>query len=90
MGDKLSNGQAQNAVKFDFQVKFDLEDQGWSTRKTIGTSTKFFTPYLVFLAWTSGELSCGQALDWNNKIDSVQTTTNAKKTNYISNICPAH
>ena len=29
--------QAQNEVKFDFQVKFDLEDQGRSSPQTIGT-----------------------------------------------------
>ena len=27
-GDELSRGQAQNGVKFDFEVKFDLEGQG--------------------------------------------------------------
>ena len=27
MGEELSCGQAQNEVKFDSQVKFDLEDQ---------------------------------------------------------------
>ena len=30
VGDNLSRGQAQNEVKFDFQVKFDLEVQGRS------------------------------------------------------------
>ena len=29
-GDELSRGQAQNGVNFDFEVKFDLEDQGQS------------------------------------------------------------
>ena len=32
--DKLSSRQAQNDVKFDFQVKFDLEDQSRSPHKT--------------------------------------------------------
>ena len=33
-GDKLLCGQAQNEVKFDFHVKFDLEVQGRSPPKT--------------------------------------------------------
>ena len=59
--DELWGRQAQNEVKFDFQVKFDLEGQGRSSPKTIGTLTKVFctfVPNLVILAWTSGELSC--------------------------------
>ena len=66
--DELWGGQAQNEVKFDFQVKFDLEGHGRSPPKTIGTLTKVFctfVPNLVILAWTSGELSCGQARDWH-------------------------
>ena len=66
--DDLWGGQAQNEVKFDFQVKFDLEGQGRSSPKTIGTLTKVFctfVPNLVILAWTSGELSCGQARHWH-------------------------
>ena len=35
--DELWCGQAQNEVKFDFQVKFDLEIQGRSSPKIIGT-----------------------------------------------------
>ena len=35
--DELWCEQAQNEVKFDFQVKFDLEGQGWLSPKTIGT-----------------------------------------------------
>ena len=35
--DELWCRQAQNEVKFDFQVKFDLEGQGRSSQKTIGT-----------------------------------------------------
>ena len=60
--------KAQNEVKFNFQVKFDLEVQGQSSPKTIGTSTKVFCicgPNLVILAWMSDELSCGQAHDWH-------------------------
>ena len=65
----MSNGvkQAQNGVKFDFQVKFDLEDQGRSSPKTIGTQTKVFCisgPNLVIRAWMGDELSCGLARDW--------------------------
>ena len=37
MADELWCEQAQNEVKFDFQVKFDLEDQGRASPKTIGT-----------------------------------------------------
>ena len=33
MGEKLSCEQAQNGINLDFQVKFDLEDQGQSTPK---------------------------------------------------------
>ena len=65
--DELWGGQAEKEVKFDFQVKFDLEGRDRSSPKTIGTLTKVFctfVPNLVILAWTSGELSCGQASDW--------------------------
>ena len=63
-GDELSHGQAQHGVHFDFEVKFDLEGQGQSPPKTIGTLTKVFYTYgpnLVILAWTGDELSRGQA-----------------------------
>ena len=66
-GDELSRGQAQNGVNFDFEVKFDLEDQGQSPPKTIGILTKVFYicgPNLVILADTGHELSRGQARDW--------------------------
>ena len=36
---KLSHGQARNGINLDFKVKFDLEDQGQSTPKTIGILT---------------------------------------------------
>ena len=36
-GDELLRGQAQNGVNFDFEVKFDLEGQGQSPPKTIGS-----------------------------------------------------
>ena len=38
-GDKLLYGQAQNGINLDLQVKFDIEDQGQSTPKTIGFLT---------------------------------------------------
>ena len=38
-GDKLSCGEAQNGINLEFQVRFDLEDQGQSTPKTIGILT---------------------------------------------------
>ena len=59
----VMGGQAQNGVNFDFDLKFDLEVQGWLPLKTIGTLTKVFCifgPNLVILVWTSDELSRGQ------------------------------
>ena len=44
-GDELSCRQAQNGVTFDFEVKFDLEDQGQLPPKTIGILTKVFNTY---------------------------------------------
>ena len=35
--DELWCGKAQNGVKFNFQVKFDLEGQGRSSPKIVGT-----------------------------------------------------
>ena len=55
MGGELWCGQAQNGVNLDFQVKFDLEGQGRSVHKTIGTLIKVFRilePNFVILAWT--------------------------------------
>ena len=63
MGDELWCGQAKNGVNFDFDLKFDLEGQGWLPPKTIGTLTKvlcLFGPNLVILAWKGDELSRGQ------------------------------
>ena len=37
MADEKWCAQAQNEEKFDFQVEFDLEDQGRQSPKTIGT-----------------------------------------------------
>ena len=67
-GDELAHEQAQNGVKFDFEVKFNLEGQGQSPSKTMGILTKVFYiygPNLVILAETSDELSRGQARDWH-------------------------
>ena len=77
MADELWCGLAQNGVKFDFQVEFDLEGQGRSSPKTIGTWTKVFCisgPNLVTLAWMSDELSCGQARDWYTHTRTHRTT----------------
>ena len=63
-GEELSHRKAQNGVNFDFEVKFDLEGQGQSPPKTIGTLTKVFYTYgpnLVILALTGDDLSRGQA-----------------------------
>ena len=67
MGGELWCGQAQNGVNLEFQVKLDLEGQGRSVHKTIGTLTNVFCilcPNLVVLAWTGPELSRGQASYW--------------------------
>ena len=81
MDDMLSSGEAQNDVKFDFQVKFDLEGQGRSPHKTIGTLTKVFcisAPNLMILAWTDEELSRGQTRDWHtNRQTHTHTQTQA-------------
>ena len=45
-GDKLSCGQAQNEVKFDFHVKLDLEGQGRSPPKIKRIFTKVFCTYV--------------------------------------------
>ena len=52
MDGELWCGQTQNRVHLKFQVKFDLEGQGRSVHKTIGTLTKVFCiigPNLVIL-----------------------------------------
>ena len=80
--DELWCGQAQNEVKFEFQVKFDLESQGRSSPITIGTLTKVFCtsgPNLVILAWTSDELSCGQAHDWYTHRPTGAGTDNTRR-----------
>ena len=69
---ELWHGQAQNGVNLAFQVKFDLEGQGQSPPKTIGTLTKLFCtfwPNLVVLAWTRGDLWRGQAQGWRTHTD---------------------
>ena len=50
---ELWHGQAQNRVKFDFEVNFDLEGQGQSPTQTIGILNRIFYiygPNLVILA----------------------------------------
>ena len=79
--EKLSCGQAKNEVKFDFQVKFDLEGEGRSPPKIISILTKVFCvshPNLVILAWTA-ELSCGQASDWYTHTDAGDDNTRRPK-----------
>ena len=64
IGGESWQGQAQNGVNFDFEVKFDLEGQGQSPPNTIGILTKVFYIYsqnLLILAWTGDELSRRQA-----------------------------
>ena len=62
-GDELLHRQAKNGVKFEFEVKFDLECQGQPPPKTIGILNEVFYTYgpnLVILAWMGDELSRGQ------------------------------
>ena len=64
--DELWHGQGQNGVHLEFQGKFDIEGQGRTLHETLKILTKaFYTsePNLVILAWTSHELSRGQASD---------------------------
>ena len=67
IGGESWDGQAQNGVKFDFKIEFDLEGQSQSPSKTIGIWSKVFHTYganIVILAWTGDELSRGQASDY--------------------------
>ena len=76
---ELWRRQAQNGVNLAFQVKFDLEGQGQSPPKTIGTSTKLFCtfcPHLVVLAWTRRDLWRGQARGWRTH---TQTDTHTDR-----------
>ena len=76
---ELWRGQAQNGVNLAFQVKFDLEGQGQSPPKTIGTLTKFFCtfcPNLMVLAWTRDDLWHGQAQGWRTH---TQTDTHTDR-----------
>ena len=100
-GDELSHGQTQNGVNFDFEVKFDLEGQGQSPPKTIGTLTKVFytyVPNLVILARTGDELSRGQACgyrthrrthrqtDWGNDNTRRPKLASGKNGNMMSRV----
>ena len=65
-GDSSLNGWWVMVWKSSKWGKFDFEDQGRSSPKTIGTQTKVFCisgPNLVILAWMGDELSSGQARD---------------------------
>ena len=80
-----SCGQAQKSVKFDFQVKFDLEGQGQPTPKTIGILTKMFCmsgSNLVILDGTSHKLLRGQARDWRPH-EQTQATTIPEGQNWL-------
>ena len=62
----LTNGQAQNGVNFEFEIKFHLECHGRSPRKTIRTLSKvLYTngPNLAILALMGPELLHRQASD---------------------------
>ena len=64
IGGESWQGQAQNGINFDFEVKFGLEGQGQSPPKNNRDLNQgFYTygPNLVILAWTGDELSRGQA-----------------------------
>ena len=82
-GGELWHGQAQNGVNLDFHVKFDLEDQGRSVHKTIGTLTKVFCIFsqnLVLLAWTGPELSRGQQVIGTHTQTDTQIHTQTQAT----------
>ena len=79
---ELWHGQAQNVVNLAFQVKFDLEGQGQSPPKTIGTLTKLFCtfwPNLVVLAWTRGDLWRGQARGWRTHTQTDAGNNNTRR-----------
>ena len=68
MGGELWCGQAHNGVNLEFDLKFDLEGQGRSLHKTVGTLIKLFSTLglnLVILVWMGPELSRRQASDWH-------------------------
>ena len=84
-GDELSHALAQNGVNFDFEVKYDFEDQGQSPTKTIGILTKVFYiygPNLVILAETGHELSQGLTHTYGHTHRQTQATTIPKGQNW--------
>ena len=75
--DKLKKGQIWTLVKF------DLEDQGRSPQKTIGTLT-IVCPNLVVLAWTGDELWRGSGLtDTHTDRRRQQQYPKAKTGNFV-------
>ena len=95
-GDEISCRQTQNEVKFKFKVKFDVEGQGRSTPNTTGTLTRVFcafTSNLIILAWTSGELSCGQNRDWytdtrtHGHTDAANDNGISHRKHFVCNVC---
>ena len=83
LSDELSCGQTScgQTSKSDFEVKIDLEGQGWSPPKTMGILTKLFCTSgqnWWYLAWTGHELLRAQACNWwtHRQTDThTQTTT---------------
>ena len=77
-GGELSRGQAENGPNFDFDIKFDLEGQGQSSPKTIGTLTKVFYTYgsnLVILAWTGPSYRVDKRVIDTHRHTDTQTGT---------------
>ena len=72
------NGEAQNEVKLNFQVEFDLEDQCQSPPKTIGTLTNLFctsgTNFMI-LAWMGDKLQTSSGLTHTHTHRLKQATT---------------
>ena len=81
MGDELWCGQTQNVVKFEFQVRFNIEDQGRSPQIR-GTFNNVFCisgPNLMILAWTRDELSADKVVidtpTHTNRLTQTQAKT---------------
>ena len=87
--DELLCGPAQNGVSFDFRLKFDLEGQGRLLPQTTGTPNKVFHTCgsnLVILAWTSDELSRGQARDYRTPWRTDRQTQAGNNTTFKTGV----
>ena len=87
-GDKLLYRQAQNGIILDLHVKFDLEDQGQSTPKTIGflTVLRYISGLnLVILIWTGEKLSCGQSQNEGKFVFQVKFDLESQGRSYPKN-----